>query len=194
VLPGTYGGEHVLGAFPLGALDTFAGALSEWAVLARWARATSSGPLAFGGSSLGALTAQLAADRFRDDPALRPDALFLVTHCASIGDAILNGELSRMFDGAAAAEAKGWSEDLVRRVFTTVEPGRSAPLAPERIVSVQGSLDTVTPFATGGPLLDAWDLPAQNRFVWPRGHFTVPMTMLRNPAPVRRLLRILAQI
>jgi hypothetical protein len=75
----------------MGLIDAMTGAVREWSVLAHWARATSNGPLGFGGTSLGALTAQLAADRAHDWPhELRPDALFLITHCGHVGDAVRN--------------------------------------------------------------------------------------------------------
>lgn len=195
VPPGSFGGEHVIGAFPLGALDTFQGALMEWAVLARWARATSTGPLGFAGSSLGALTAQLAAAAFRDqNAAVAPDALFLVTHCGSIADAVLHGELSRMWDTRDGIVGRGWTEPLIRRLFLPLEPGSAAPVAPERIVSVLGSRDTVTPFASGRNLVASWGVPTENRFVWHRGHFTVPMTLLRDPTPTHRFIDILRSL
>ena len=60
-------------------------------------------------------------------------------------------------------------------------------MAPENIVTVLGSLDTVTPYATGKALIDEWRVPAENRFIWRRGHFSVPLQMMRNRAPLERL-------
>jgi hypothetical protein len=167
----------------------------EWAVLARWARATSTGPLAFGGSSLGALIAQLAAASFRDqDRRLAPDALFLITHCGSIADAVLHGELSRLWESRDAVAAAGWSEPLIRRLFAPLDPGSAPPILPERIVSILGARDTVTPFASGRNLLAQWGVPPQNMYVWHRGHFTVPLTLLRDPTPTLRFVEILRQM
>ena len=54
------------------------------------------------------------------------------------------------------------------------------------MISVLGRRDDVTPFAGGVELLDAWQVPSENRFIWDRGHFTVPMTMIRNNQPLVR--------
>lgn len=60
-LSGTYGGEPVLARGPGGLLDYFHAHVIELGRLVAWARATRGGPVAIGGVSLGALTAQLAA-------------------------------------------------------------------------------------------------------------------------------------
>jgi hypothetical protein len=82
---GFFAGERTISAFPMGIIDSMMAAVTEWSVLAHWARTRSNGPLAFGGSSLGAMTAQLVAGRAATGPrALKPDALFLVTHTADM--------------------------------------------------------------------------------------------------------------
>jgi pimeloyl-ACP methyl ester carboxylesterase len=187
--PGSYGGERLIGTFPTGALDAFTGALREWAVIADWARATSKGRLAFGGTSLGALTAQLAADRAGDWPErLRPEGLFLITHNGSMHETILHGELTNLFAGTEAAQALGWTEELIDGYFGLLDPKRPPVVPPERIVSILGKRDTVTPFASGEPLVASWKLPPENVFVLDRGHFSVPMTLIRNGAPVQRFV------
>lgn len=188
---GSFGGEKVIAAFPTGALDTFTGALREWSVLADWARRHSSGPLAFGGSSLGALTAQFAADRSSDWPErLRPQALFLVTHTGDIAEAVLKGALTTMWGDPAEAERRGWSEELAGRYLGLLAPSRELPVAPDRIVSVLGKRDVVLPFASGKNLIERWRVPDENAFIWDRGHFSVPMTLVRNDAPQRRLAEV----
>ena len=59
------------------------------------------------------------------------------------------------------------------------------------IVSVLGQYDHVTPFASGLELMDAWQVPAANRFIWKRGHFSVPMTMIRNNKPLHKFREIM---
>jgi len=195
VPPGNYGGERVLGTFPLGILDAMLGAVREWAVLIDWARRTSRGPVVLGGSSLGALTSQLVASHANDWPErLRPQALFLVTHCGRMSDAVLNGELSHMFVDPRVVEAKGWSPEQAERYLSLIDPRRAPVVPAERIVSVLGEKDVITPFASGKPLVESWALPAQNLFVWPRGHFSVPMTLIRNDAPTRRFCEIVQQL
>ncbi len=189
---GYYGGERMVSTFPMGTLDLLSGAVREWAVLADWARQTSNGPLAFGGSSLGAMTAQLAADRARDWPRhLRPDALLLITHCWQFDAAIQQGELMRIWDGRQAVEAKGWDEQRVNAYLSLLAPGPAPALSPDRIVTVLGRRDRITPFASGAKLVERWAIPEHNRFIWDRGHFSIPVTLLRDPAPLERFLQIL---
>jgi pimeloyl-ACP methyl ester carboxylesterase len=189
---GCYGGERMIATFPAGSLDLFTGAVREWAVLADWARRTSAGPLAFGGASLGALTAQLAASRARDWPAsLRPDALFLITHCEQFSQAAIDGELPRIWGGRAIWETKGWCADQVERYLRLLDPGSALGIRPERIVTVLGRRDKVTPFASGAGLIDKWRVPEANRFIWDRGHFSIPLTLMHDRAPFRRFRDVL---
>jgi len=189
---GFYGGERMIAAFPAGSLDLFTGAVREWSVLADWARRTSSGPLAFGGSSLGALTAQLAASRAREWPeALRPDALLLITHCAQVSEAAMESELTHMWDSSEMFEAGGWTADAVARYLKLLDPGDDLAVRPEKIVTVLGKRDGITPFASGANLLDRWGVPEANRFIWDRGHFSVPTTLLYNREPLHRFRAIL---
>lgn len=194
-VPGSFGGEPVIATFPAGALDTLTGAVQEWAVLARWARETSTGPLAFGGSSLGAMTSQLAADRAAGWPErLRPDALLLITHTGDLTDAVLNGALAEIWMRPADAEAKGWTQDLARKYLRLLEPSRPLALPPRRIVSILGRRDIVLPFASGRNLVEAWCVPDDNVFIWDRGHFSVPMTLVRDEAPLRRFAEVVAGV
>jgi len=192
---GQYSGERFIGAAPLAQLDTFTAALREWSVIADWARRTSSGPLAFGGSSLGALMSQLAADRAHNWPdRLKPDALLLITHCWRHEDAVVKGKLAKVWGIGEAVRAAGWTESQIHRFMPLVEPGDRPVVPPDRVVSVLGNRDNVTPFDSGEAMLNAWKVPAENRFVWRRGHFSVPLTMMRDHRPLHRLKRVLESI
>ncbi len=192
---GQFGGENIIASFPTGALDALTGAVQEWAVLAEFARATSSGPLAFGGSSLGAMTSQFAADRSADWPAhLRPDALLLLTHTGDLTDAVMSGALAELWMSPADVAAKGWTEDLARRYLRLLQPARPLTVPAARIVSVLGRRDRVLPFDSGRRLVESWCVPEQNAFVWDRGHFSVPMTLVRNDAPLRRFAEVMATL
>jgi hypothetical protein len=178
----------------MGLLDAFAGAIQEWAALADWSRRTSRGALAFGGTSLGAQIAQLAADCAASGPAhLRPEGLFLVTHCGRMTDATLHGEMIHIFGSAHDVRARGWTPELLDAVLCRLDPGGRAPVSPERIVSVIGSRDRVTPYACAVPLVDAWRIPPANRFIWDRGHFSLPMTLVRDARPVERFREAMAR-
>jgi hypothetical protein len=192
---GYFGGERMIAAFPLGALDLFSASVGEWAVLADWAIRTSRGPLAFGGSSLGALTSQLAASAAHDWPdAIRPRALFLVTHSDQMSVAMTTGPLSTMWVDPSAAAEKGWTEETARRALEPLEPSRPPVVRPERIVSVLGAQDVITPFTTGRALVERWRVPPENVFISNRGHFTIPMSLMRDPRPVDRFAAIINSI
>jgi pimeloyl-ACP methyl ester carboxylesterase len=190
---GCYGGERMIAGGPAGSLDLFAGAVREWAVLADWARRTSTGRLGFGGSSLGALTAQLAASRARDWPqALRPDALLLITHCEQLSQAAFDGDLARLWGERAVFEAKGWNSAETARYLRLLDPGTELAVGPDQIVTVLGKRDRITPYDSGAGLVDRWRVPPENRFILDRGHFSVPVMLLRDHAPFRRMRRLLA--
>ena len=189
---GTFAGERLIASFPMGLIDGFFGAVQEWAVLADWSRKTSRGPLAFGGTSLGALTAQLAADRARAGAArLRPDGLFLITHCGRMGDATAQGEMTNIFGAAYDPHANGWTPERIEDYLRLLDPRPEAPVAPAKIVSVLGKRDRVTPFASGLALVQAWGVPEANQFIFDRGHFSMPMTLIRKNAPMARFSAVM---
>jgi pimeloyl-ACP methyl ester carboxylesterase len=191
VVPGAFGGERIIGAFPTGVLDTLIGAVQEWAVLARWARETSKGPLVLAGSSLGALTSQLTADHARAwAPEVQPKAMLLITHTGDITAAISGGALANLWASPAEVEAKGWTLELARRYLAILDPGPRLAMPPQHIVSVLGRRDVILPYDGGRDLTERWCLPTDNSFVLDRGHFSVPMALVRRPAPLRRLAEI----
>lgn len=192
VLPGRYGGEQFVATAPCGALDHFTAAAREWAVLIDWCRRAGRGPVAIGGSSLGAMTAQIVSDRARRWPErLRPDAMFLVTHCGRIEEA-MHGALARAWGIAGATMAHGWTDEAARRFTPLLDPVDETSVDPHNIVSVLGARDDVTPYWGAKALIDRWAVPEENRFIWRRGHFSVPITMLRNRAPLVRFREVMA--
>lgn len=189
---GYFGGERLLATFPMGSLDAFTGAVQEWAVLADWARRTSQGSLSFGGTSLGALTAQLAADRSHQWPErLRPEGMFLVTHGGSMTDTVMFGEISKIFGGMDTAKSAGWTIETLQPYLRLLDPSHTPPVAPEKIVTLLGSQDNVTPFESGMPLVKSWGVPEENTFIWKRGHFSVPMTLIRDQRPIQQFKRVM---
>jgi hypothetical protein len=189
---GFFGGERLLANFPIGSLDAFTGAVQEWSVLADWSRRTSRGSLSFGGTSLGALTAQLAADRSHQWPErLRPEGMFLVTHGGSMTDIVMHGEISKIFGGMDEAKAKGWTIDRIEPYFHLLDPSQMPAVVPEKIVTLLGNRDNVTPFESSLPLIKSWGVPEENTFVWNRGHFSVPMTLIRDQRPVQRFRKVM---
>ena len=166
-------------------------------MLIDWARGTSTGPVAIGGSSLGALMSLLCADVSRHWPEqLRPQAMLLITHSGHQQDALVRGALARVWKAREAMAAAGWTSETSDRYLPILDPDWNTPpaIAPENIVSVLGRYDHVTPFESGLGLMDAWKVPDENRFLWRRGHFSVPMTMIRNDRPLHRFRDILDRL
>jgi len=194
---GMYSGEPIVATAPLGPLQAFTGAIREWSVLIDWARQTGNGAVAIGGSSLGALMSLLCADISRTWPdRLRPEAMLVITHCGRQRDAWHDGTLAQIWKPHDAMTAKGWSTETSDRYLPILDPDRDrAPvMTPENIVSVLGRNDRVTPYQSGLDLLNAWRVPPENRFLWRRGHFSVPMTLIRDTRPLHRFAEIMARL
>jgi hypothetical protein len=190
--PGWFGGEPAMAQGPLGMPDLFEQWVAEVARLVAWARATSRGPVAIGGVSLGALTAQLAGAAASHWPmAMRPDALFLVATSGDVIDAALEGRLGRALGAPARLEAAGWTAPLLERWRPLLDPLGTPALDPQHIVMVLGAEDVVTPFEGGLSLAGRWGVPHRNVFVRQQGHFSVALGLTRRAAPLRRLVEIL---
>jgi pimeloyl-ACP methyl ester carboxylesterase len=192
---GSFGGQPMMARIPGGLFDAFSGAAQEWAVLANWARRTSTGPLAYGGTSLGALIAQFAAEKIGErSERLRPDGLFLITHSGRMTDATFGGDMANLLGVDLNAEENGWSRERIETGLGLLDPALLPAVDPKRIVTVLGKRDRITPYASGLSLIDSWGVPDENRFVWDRGHFSMPLTMIRNPAPVVRFREVMQRL
>jgi pimeloyl-ACP methyl ester carboxylesterase len=194
-LAGSYGGEPVFARGPLGFLDYLHAHVIELGLLTAWARRTGSGPVAIGGMSLGALTAQLAAVAARDWPAaMRPDAVLLLTTSGALTEVTFDGRLTGALGLPAALAAEGWDRAAVSRWAPLVEPGAEAVVSGERIVALLGTVDNVTPFAGGEDLVRDWAVPEDNLFLRPQGHFSASLGLARDAAPLERFVTLLKQL
>jgi pimeloyl-ACP methyl ester carboxylesterase len=192
-LPHMYGGEPILARGPGGLLDFFHAHVVEIGELIAWARATRGGPVAVGGVSLGALTAQLVAVAARHWPEeKRPDALFLVAPSLSMAMVAFSGSLTRGLGVPEALAEAGWTREGVLTWVPLLEPTAEPVVAPERTVVVIGEADDVTLAEGGEALVRAWQVPADNVFRGPAGHFSTSLGLSRDAAPLRRLRDILA--
>ena len=192
---GFYGGEYFLSTAPMGAFDFFTAQYQEWLVLIDWARQRSTAPVAIGGSSLGAQCAQSMAIRAKKlPPRLQPDALFLLTHCAHIWEVALDGALADIWGLHDPLQKLGWNRDMMERWLSKLDPRGVPCMPPENIVSVIGRADKVTPFKSGRRLQQLWELPQENTFVWPAGHFSVPIRTVRHREPIEQFQKILSQL
>lgn len=189
---GFYGGEPALARAPLGMVDLFQAWVSEIGQLIRWARKTSSGPVAVAGISLGALASQLVASAANDWPEeLRPDALLLCCTSGDVSGTLDGSGLASALDLPRRLAARGWDAATLARWRPLVEPGERPALPADRIVMVLGSEDVVTPYSGGLALAERWAVPEANRFVWARGHFSAGLGLTANEGPITRLAAVL---
>jgi pimeloyl-ACP methyl ester carboxylesterase len=192
VLPGHFGGEQLLSTAPMGMFDFLGAQHQEWAVLMDWCRRNGGGPVAVGGSSLGAQTAKSVAMRAKEWPEhLRPDALLAIIHTRHIGQTALNSSLSDIWNLSGALRDAGWSKELTEHWLNRLDPLTPPCMPPENIVSVTGSADSVTFESEAISQLNEWQVPGANRFSYRRGHFSVPLGMLRDTEPLYRFREIL---
>jgi pimeloyl-ACP methyl ester carboxylesterase len=189
---GWFGGEPAVARGPLGMLDLFQSWVGEAAALVEWARRTSSGPVALGGISLGALTAQVAASAASGWPVRqRPDALFLIATSGDFIDASLTGSLGRGLGTRTQLQSHGWTADRMKRWAPLLEPQDQPVVPPENIIMVIGTGDDVTPFSGGLALASRWALPSENLFLRSQGHFSLSLVLEHDMEPLNRLAAII---
>jgi len=195
VLPGHYGGEQFLSRLPISIFDFVAAQHKEWSTIIKWCRDNSSGPVAVGGSSLGAQSAKAIAMSATSWPEhLQPDALLAITHSQHMSEAALDGVLSDIWNLGGAMRAAGWHQDTEKTWLQRIDPERPACIKGENIVTVYGSEDTVTPIKTALTQMDAWNVPEENRFCYKRGHFSIPLGMINDDEPLLRFAAVIRKI
>lgn len=156
-------------------------ASDEAARLVAWCRTQGSRSVALAGSSLGAMTAQLAASRAAetaDSELYLPDQLLLVTPTGNLASLAFSSSMARAAGLDAAVAAAGWDEASFSPYAALVEPSAAPPINPAAISMVLGTDDTVTPYADGLALARAWRIPESNLVIAGRGHFTSSIAMV----------------
>ena len=192
---GTWSGEPFLASVPVGSVALLSAAVRELAVLIAWARATSDGPVALSGVSMGALTTQLAAVHMRHWPAgQRADALFLVGTSDRLDRIAFESTLTGALGLADALRAKGWTAETLRHFGPLTNPDGEPVMAPESIYVVLGTADDVTPFDGGVALAERWRVPAHNQFHRPQGHFSLSQGLIPDNAPLLRFAEHLRRL
>lgn len=195
VLPGHYGGEQFLSRLPLSMFDFVAAQHKEWPTIINWCRNNSSGPVAIGGSSLGAQSAKAIAMSASNWPEhLQPDALLAITHSQHMAEAALDGVLSDIWNLGDAMRAAGWHLSTEKSWLQRIDPARGACIKGENIVTVYGTEDNVTPIKSALEQMDAWNVPEENRFCYKRGHFSIPLGMINDDEPLLRFATIIKNI
>ncbi len=192
VLPGHYGGEQFLSRIPTSMFDFLAAQHQEWATIIDWCRSNSLGPVAVGGSSLGAQTAKAVAMNAGDwAHNLQPDALLAITHSQHMAETAENSALSDIWNLGESLRTAGWNQALEKVWLQRLDPMRSTCMGGENIVSVCGTMDKVTPIKTTAAQLDTWKVPAENRFTYRRGHFSIPLGLINDNEPLVRFAAVL---
>jgi len=142
--------------------------------------------------SMGALVSLGFAGRSRDWSAeQRADALLLITFADRMDEVVFHSGITRSIGLPDALEAAGWTADEFEALREHAEPPADPGMPTERVVAVLGARDTVLPYRLGRALAERWNLPAANLFTYDLGHFTVPVALVRDRAPVARLRDIL---
>ena len=190
---GFYGGESFLAEPPVSGIQHFVRAAREYAVLTAWCRAQGPGRISLGGISLGALSAQVAASRWRYWPAqYRADALFLMTSTSRVSALPLESSLGQMADIDNEVRRHGWKPEHFQVLEPITDASLEPPIDPANIVIMVGLRDDVTPAAGGHLLARQWHVPKENLFVRDRGHFSAAIGLGVDPAPYARMFDVLS--
>jgi hypothetical protein len=88
----------------------------------------------------------------------------------------------------------GWTDPDLERLRRLTNPTGTPVMDPSRIVMQLGLADDVIPYAGGRSLADRWRVPPENVFERNQGHFTIPISMVRNARTFRRLADILHRL
>jgi hypothetical protein len=191
---GFYGGESFLAEPPISGIQHFVRAAREYAAMIAWCRTQGPGKISLGGISLGALTAQVAASRWRYWPAeCKPDALFLMTTTARVSALPLESSLGQMADIDNEVRKHGWRAEHFEVLEPITDAGAEPPIDPANIVLMVGARDDVTPAAGGHVLAKQWRVPKDNLFLRDRGHFSAAIGLGVDPAPYARMFDILSR-
>ena len=189
---GLYGGETFIRSAPSSAIRHFLEAALELGAITAWCRSQGGGKVALGGISLGALSAQVAASRWRDWPAVaKADALFLVTTTDEVSSLPLRSSLARAAGLDRVLREAGWDVEKLLALAPLTDASPKPPLDPGAIVLLLGSRDDLTPFEGGRRLAEKWQVPPENLFVRNQGHFSAAIGLNADATPLRRILEIL---
>ena len=191
---GYYGGETIVARGLLGFIELFEAWVGEVAILIEWVRQFSTAPVALAGLSLGSLTAQLAAAVHEWPANLHPDAIYLTATSGDVVETTLRGSMASAFGAERVIKEHGWSPEEVEPWRSLLEPQEQPVVSPDRIVMARGMADTVTPYPGGANLAMTWEVPPQNLFVRPMGHFTLGLDTYNDTAPIRRLAEIIENL
>jgi pimeloyl-ACP methyl ester carboxylesterase len=191
-VPGLYGGESFIMRPPLSGLLHFRQTARELATVISWCRDNGSLRVGLGGTSLGALTAQVLAERMGTWPqSARPDVLMLLTTTDRVSRLTFNSSLAAITGLSKAATLAGWSDREIDHLASFTDALGPASVDPANIVLLIGKRDDVTPYDGGRRLAENWRIPPDNLFVRDQGHLSAAIGLESDPAPYLRTIALL---
>lgn len=187
-----YGGEIFFAGAPVSSAALLTAQVRETARAITWLRARWQAPTGIFGLSMSSFVAQLVLTHAATWPErAQPDGGFLMGHAGELVG-VVRGRLAGVLGIENALLDAGWTEDEMLKWGAALAPGDAPVTPPERIVSMIGRLDKVTPYRDGMALTRMWGLPAANRFRLPHGHLGLPTRLALDPAPIQRFAEVLA--
>ena len=187
-----YGGEAFFAGAPTSSAAMLAAQCRETARWLAWSRQRWARPVGVFGISMSSFAAQLVLGHSGAWPdAARPDAGFLIAHSGDLLG-VVNGRLAKALGIREALASAGWAEQDLLPWREALAPPAEPAVSPDRIVSVIGRLDRVTPYVDGRALAQSWRLPQKNRFRLPHGHMGLPTRVRMHDAPTEHFADVLA--
>ncbi len=123
--------------------------------------------------------------------AARPNAGCLVAHSPDLMG-VVGGKLAGALGVPKALADAGWATEDLEAWRGALSPAPAPATPADKIISIAGRYDGVTPFGDAVTLLDAWGVPAANRFAWRHGHMTLPSRLGIDRRPLTAYLEKLA--
>lgn len=189
---GLYGGENFFRNAPKSAGDTLGAQVRETARWIAWAHGAWGVRTGLFGVSMSSFAAQLAISHAGSWPApARPDAAMLLAHSGDLLG-VTNGTLSTALGLPVALRRAGWTDENLAPWRLALGPTPAPGIASDKIVSILGVKDGVTPFSDGEDVRRIWRIPRGNQFTYRQGHMGLPLRVNLDQAPTRQLLEILA--
>ncbi|MBL8687192.1 MAG: hypothetical protein JNK86_06995 [Alphaproteobacteria bacterium] len=191
---GFYDGEILFATAPQGILKFLQQQNQEIAWLISYARQLSQGPVALGGTSLGAISSLFYVTSWQSHHKQQPDILYL---SAPDPDPLLLAYDSMLCQQSGLSQALrkyGWNQERLRLYQTQIGQCYVAPLDPANIIINIAQYDTVTSPVRAQQLVFNWKIPKRNIFLRRQGHFTLQLGLLAESQPLYLLQERMQQL
>lgn len=190
--PGYYDGEHIFASAPPALVEFMMQQVHEIGVLLHWCKLENKGPVALGGTSLGALSSQTYVSlnkRLQLYP--QPDILYLSATDPNILALAGDSQLCIKSGLSAALTQAGWSKEKLDGYQPLVQVSAEPPINPNHIIMVMGNKDQVTSYHRAKELAIKWQVRPNHLFERRQGHFSLQLGLLGDQAPINSLYHLL---